>query len=119
MPRLAIVATILVDVGTTGTGRGCDEERGRADRRDPSVSCYARAKRLAVGSYTAARAEGHTRARGCADRAGPPSGEGGGAVRRVRGHGLNGLKGRDRGSWASLAFLISFQISNSFFFYFL
>jgi hypothetical protein len=28
MPRLAIVATILVDVGTTGVGHGCGEERG-------------------------------------------------------------------------------------------
>jgi hypothetical protein len=28
MPRLAIVATILVDVGTTGAGCDCGEKRG-------------------------------------------------------------------------------------------
>jgi hypothetical protein len=79
---------------------------GRDDRQDPSVSGYARAKRLSSGSYTTARAEGHARARGCADRAGPPGGEGG--VRWAHGRGPNGPKGRDRGSWASLAFPISF-----------
>jgi hypothetical protein len=79
IPRLTIVATILVDMGTAGAGRDCGEKGGgRADRRDPSVSGYARAKRLTGGSYIGARAEGRARAYGCADRAGPPSGEGGG-----------------------------------------
>jgi hypothetical protein len=80
MHRLTIVATLLVDVGTPGAGRDCGEKRGerRADRRDPSVSGYARAKRLTGGSYIGARAEGHARACGCADRAGPPGGKGGG-----------------------------------------
>jgi hypothetical protein len=105
-----------------GRGHGVPLRRGnggRADRRGSSVSSYARAKRLAGGSYTAARAERHAWACGCANGVGPPSGEGGGGVRRARGRGLNGQKGRDRGSWASLAFPISFRISNSFSFYFL
>jgi hypothetical protein len=97
MPRIAIVATILLDVDTAGAGHGCSEERGRADKWDPSVSGYARAKRQTGGSYTAARAEGCARARGCADRAVPPGGEGGGGVRRARGHGPTGLKGRHGG----------------------
>jgi hypothetical protein len=89
--------------GAVATRKG-----GEADRQDPSVSGYARAKRLAVGSYTAARAEGHARARGCADRAGPPGGEGGGGVRRARGHGPNGLKGRGRGQLGFFGFYYFF-----------
>jgi hypothetical protein len=30
MPRLVIVATILMDVGTAGAGHGCSEERGES-----------------------------------------------------------------------------------------
>jgi hypothetical protein len=97
------------------------EKRGeRADRRDPSVSGYAQAKRLTGGSYTAARAEGCARACGCADRAGPPGGEVGG---RGEAGARSWAKWAERpghgDNWASLAFPISLRISNSFSFYFL
>jgi hypothetical protein len=42
--------------------------KGGAERQDPSVSGYARAKRLAGGSYMAARAERRVRAHSCAGR---------------------------------------------------
>jgi hypothetical protein len=91
MPRLAIVATILVDVGTAGVGHGCGEERGgRADRRDPFVIGYARAKCLTGGSYTTARAE--ERARAHEARQGRPT------WRRGRGRGETGV--RSRAKWA-------------------
>jgi hypothetical protein len=106
MPRLVIVATILADVARRAwlqRGKG-----GRADRRDPSVSGYTRTKRLAGWSFTAARAERRARARSCAHRAGPPGDEGEGGVRRARGRGLNGPKGRDRGA-AGLLWLFLFS----------
>jgi hypothetical protein len=96
MPWLAVVATIHADVGTAS---GCDEEGGGGGVELTSETRSAagtRAKRLAGGSYTAARAERRARARGCADRAGPLGGEGGEGVRRARGRGPNGPKGENR-----------------------
>jgi hypothetical protein len=82
-------------------GRGARLQRGRG---------YARAKRLAGGSYTTARAERRAQAHGCADRAGPPCSEGGG-------RGVTGARSRAKwaerpehgSSWASLAFLFPFE----------
>jgi hypothetical protein len=116
MPWLAVVATIHVDVGTEG---GCSEEGG-TDRRDPLVSGRARARRLAGGSYTAARAERRARARVCADRAGPHGGESGEGERRARASGPNGPKGRNGGTAGLLCvFFFFLEFLMPFLFYFL
>jgi hypothetical protein len=83
-------------------GAVASRKGGGADWRDPSISGYARAKHLTGVSYTTARAERRARARGCADRVGPPGGEGG--VRRARSRGPNGPKGRDRGQLGFFGF---------------
>jgi hypothetical protein len=74
-------------------GRGARLRRGkggRADRRDPFVIGYARAKCLTGGSYTTARAE--ERARAHEARQGRPT------WRRGRGRGETGV--RSRAKWA-------------------
>jgi hypothetical protein len=80
-------------------GRGARLQRGRGTR-----------ERSAWKATTAARAERRARARGCADRAGPPCGEGGGrGVTSARSQAKWAERPEQGGSWASLAFLFSFE----------
>jgi hypothetical protein len=104
---------------TTESAGGRLGKGGAADRRDPQTSegeSVNGRSALTVRVYRAASKSGHVRGRIGADRAGPHGGGSGEGGKRARASGPNGP---EWGQLGFFGFLIYFQISNSFSFYFL